>query len=33
MDAFNIIFAMICFATFIVGSVGSVVMFIRNRRR
>jgi uncharacterized membrane protein (UPF0136 family) len=33
MDAFNIIFAMICFAAFIVGAVGSVVMFIRNRRQ
>jgi uncharacterized membrane protein len=33
MDAFNIIFAMICSAAFIIGALGSVVMFIRNRRQ
>jgi tryptophan-rich sensory protein len=33
MDVFNIIFAMICFAAFIVGALGSVVMFIRNLRQ
>ena len=33
VDAFSIIIAMICSAAFIVGAVGSVAMFIRNRRR
>ena len=33
VDAFSIIIAMICPAAFIVGAVGSVAMFIRNRRR
>ena len=33
VDAFSIIIAMICTAAFIVGAVGSVGMFIRNRRR
>ncbi len=33
IDAFSIIIAMICPAAFIVGAVGSVVMFIRNRRQ
>ncbi len=33
MDAFSVIIAMICPAAFIVGAAGSVVMFIRNRRR
>ena len=33
IDAFSIIIAMICPAAFIVGAVGSVAMFIRNRRR
>ena len=33
IDAFIIIIAMICFAAFFVGAVGSVAMFIRNRRR
>jgi hypothetical protein len=33
IDAFRIIIAMICPAAFIVGAVGSVVMFIRNRRQ
>jgi uncharacterized membrane protein (UPF0136 family) len=33
VDAFSIIIAMICTAAFIVGAVGSVAMFIRNRHR
>ena len=33
VDALSIIIAMICAAAFIVGAVGSVAMFIRNRRR
>jgi len=33
IDVFSIIIAMICPAAFIVGAVGTVVMFIRNRRR
>jgi len=33
VDAFSIIIAMICPAAVIVGAVGSVAMFIRNRRR
>jgi len=33
IDAFSIIIVMICPAAFIVGAVGSVAMFIRNRRR
>lgn len=33
IDAVSIIIAMICAAAFIVGAVGSVVMFIRNRHR
>jgi uncharacterized membrane protein (UPF0136 family) len=33
IDAFSIIIAMICSAAFIVGAVGSVAMFIRNRHR
>ena len=33
IDAYSIIIAMICTAAFIVGAVGSVAMFIRNRRR
>jgi len=33
VNAFSIIIAMICAAAFIVGAVGSVAMFIRNRRR
>jgi hypothetical protein len=33
VNAFNIIIAMICAAAFIVGVVGSVAMFIRNRHR
>ena len=33
IDAFSIIIAMICPAAFIIGAVGSVVMFIRNRRQ
>ena len=33
VDAFSIIIVMICTAAFIVGAVGSVTMFIRNRRR
>ena len=33
IDAFIIIIAMICSAAIIVGAVGSVAMFIRNRRR
>jgi uncharacterized membrane protein (UPF0136 family) len=33
MDALSVIFAMLCPAAFIVGAVGSVVMFIRNRRQ
>jgi len=33
VNAFSIIIAMICSAAFIVGAVGSVAMFIRNRRR
>ena len=33
VDAFSIIIAMICSAAIIVGAVGSVAMFIRNRRR
>jgi len=33
VNAVNIIIAMICPAAFIVGAVGSVAMFIRNRRR
>jgi len=32
VDAFSIIIAMICTAAFVVGAVGSVAMFIRNRR-
>jgi len=32
-DALNLIIAMICPAAFIVGAVGSVAMFIRNRRQ
>jgi hypothetical protein len=32
-EALNIIFAMICSAAFIVGLVGSLVMFIRGRRQ
>ena len=32
-DAFSIIIAMVCSAAFVVGAVGSVVMFMRNRRR
>ena len=32
VDAFSIIIVMICPAAFIVGAVGSVAMFIRNRR-
>jgi len=33
IDAISIIIAMICPAAFIVGAVGSVVMFFRNRRQ
>ena len=33
INAISIIIAMICTASFIVGTVGSVAMFIRNRRR
>ena len=33
VSAFSIIIAMICTAAFIVGAVGSVAMFIRNRRQ
>ena len=33
IDAVSIIIAMICSAAFIVGAVGSVAMFIRNRHR
>jgi riboflavin transporter FmnP len=33
VNAFNIIIIMICAAALIVGAVGSVAMFIRNRRR
>ena len=33
VDAVSIIIAMLCAAAFIVGAVGSVAMFIRNRRR
>jgi uncharacterized membrane protein (UPF0136 family) len=33
IDAFSIIIAMLCTAAFIVGVVGSITMFIRNRRR
>jgi hypothetical protein len=33
VDAFSIIIVMICAAASIVGAVGSVAMFIRNRRR
>jgi hypothetical protein len=33
INAFSIIIAMICPAAFFVGAVGSVVMFIRNRRQ
>jgi hypothetical protein len=33
LNAFSIIIAMICFAAFIVGAVGSITMFIRSRRR
>jgi uncharacterized membrane protein (UPF0136 family) len=31
IEAFSIIIAMICAAAFIVGTIGSVAMFIRNR--
>ena len=33
VDAFSIVIAMLCPAAFMVGAVGSVAMFIRNRRR
>ena len=33
VDAVSIIIAMLCAAAFMVGAVGSVAMFIRNRRR
>ena len=33
INALNLIIAMICPAAFIVGAVGSVAMFIRNRRQ
>ena len=33
VDALSIIIAMLCLAAFIVGAVGSVAMFMRNRRR
>jgi hypothetical protein len=33
LDAISIIIAMICSAAFIIGVVGSVAMFIRNRRQ
>jgi hypothetical protein len=33
IDALNLIIAMICPAAFIVGAIGSVAMFIRNRRQ
>ena len=33
MESLNLIIAMICPAAFIVGAVGSVTMFIRNRRQ
>jgi uncharacterized membrane protein (UPF0136 family) len=33
VNALNIIIIMICIAAFIVGAVGSVAMFIRNRHR
>jgi uncharacterized membrane protein (UPF0136 family) len=33
VDALSIIIAMLCAAAFIVGAVGSVAMFMRNRRR
>ena len=33
MDALNVIIVMLCPAAFIVGAVGTVAMFIRNRRR
>ena len=33
VNAFSIIIAMICSAAFIVGAVGAVAMFIRNRRQ
>ncbi|MBM3151826.1 MAG: hypothetical protein FJZ96_06425 [Chloroflexi bacterium] len=32
-DALNVTFIMVCLASFIVGAVGSVAMFIHNRRR
>ena len=32
-EALSIIFAMLCSAAFLVGVVGAVVMFIRNRRQ
>jgi hypothetical protein len=33
VEAFSIIIGMICAAAFTVGAVGSIAMFIRNRRR
>jgi len=33
IDTLNLIFAMLCPAAFIVGAVGSVAMFIRNRNQ
>ena len=33
IDALSLIFTMICSAAFIVGAIGSVAMFIRNRRQ
>jgi uncharacterized membrane protein len=33
MEALNLIIAMICPAAFLVGAIGSIVMFIRSRRQ
>lgn len=33
IDALTVILTMICSAAFIVGAIGSVAMFIRNRQR
>lgn len=33
VDAFNVIIVMVCPAAFIIGAVGSVLMFIRDRRQ
>ena len=32
-EALSIVFAMLCSAAFLVGVVGAVIMFIRNRRQ